>query len=238
ICSLVSANGPSAISTSPPRTDTVVASLTGRSWLPSSRTPRRSISSTQASVSGPIRALSSGLSSVPSATQTSIMYFTVSSTALIMIPRVVPGVLPARAGRGERQPPAGAAGLAGPVRSAPDPVRVPGTRRRGRFVLQGLHPLGNDRPVEVRVHGVLLDRGPGTPGIVGHPHDETRRPGWTPRTEISWGRNDAGQAAASGPVRVRWAAGPKTGGASPGTRPSPRRPRPRRTAPGRLRWPG
>src|SRR5262249_20902854 len=174
ICSLVSANGPSAISTSPPRTDTVVASLTGRSWLPSSRIPRRSISSTQASVSGPTRALSSGLSSVPSATQTSIMYLTVSSAALIMIPRAVPGVLAARASRGDRQPPTGAAGLPGPVRCAPDPGRVPGTRRRGRLVPQGLHPLGNDRPVEVRVHGVLLDRGPGRPGIVVTP---TTKPG-------------------------------------------------------------
>src|SRR5215468_3058482 len=77
ICSLVSANGPSAISTSPPRTATVVASLTGRSSLPSSRIPRRSISSTQAPVNGPICALSSGLSSTDSSAQTSIMYFTV-----------------------------------------------------------------------------------------------------------------------------------------------------------------
>src|SRR5215469_3158703 len=46
---LVSANGPSLTSTSPPRLRTVAAPLTDRSGSPCNRTPRRSISALQAS---------------------------------------------------------------------------------------------------------------------------------------------------------------------------------------------
>src|SRR4051794_13857612 len=70
-CSLVSANGPSDSTTSPARTCTVVASLTGRSRDPNCRTPRASISSTHA-VGEP----SGSLTSIDSSTQTSIMYRT------------------------------------------------------------------------------------------------------------------------------------------------------------------
>src|ERR1700761_5984077 len=61
ISSLVSANGPSVSTTSPPRTRTVVAlSLRCSSW-PRTRTPRPSISSTHASVSGPMFFVDSGV---------------------------------------------------------------------------------------------------------------------------------------------------------------------------------
>jgi hypothetical protein len=60
ICSLVSANGPSLTSVSPSRTRTTAVSRIGRSGPPSSRTP--CISASQASVAGPIAALSSGVS--------------------------------------------------------------------------------------------------------------------------------------------------------------------------------
>src|SRR5207253_4699354 len=46
-CSLVSAKGPSVVSTSPSRTRTVVASVVGRRRSPPPRTPRLPISSTQ-----------------------------------------------------------------------------------------------------------------------------------------------------------------------------------------------
>jgi hypothetical protein len=50
---LVSANGPSAITTSPPRTRIVVASCTPASSWPCTRTPRPSISLIQASIVWP-----------------------------------------------------------------------------------------------------------------------------------------------------------------------------------------
>src|SRR5260221_7677705 len=77
ICSFVSANGPSATRTSPPRTRTVVASLTGRRRSPSTRTPRPPISSTQASVELTMSEVSSGLSSTDSSPQIITMYFIV-----------------------------------------------------------------------------------------------------------------------------------------------------------------
>src|SRR6185437_7200461 len=78
MCSLVSANGPSAISTSPSRRRTVVASLTDCSWLPSNRTPRESISSVQLSVSFSRAANCSDVSLVAGSAQTNSMYFIVS----------------------------------------------------------------------------------------------------------------------------------------------------------------
>src|SRR5215472_8924512 len=80
ICSLVSANGPSLTRTSPPRTRTVLASLTGRRRPPASFTPRASISLSQASTA---RAAaepgtsesSSGLSSAVSSRQWNSRYF-------------------------------------------------------------------------------------------------------------------------------------------------------------------
>src|SRR5262249_7706286 len=75
ICSVVSANGPSATSTSPSRTRTVVASLTGRRPWPNRRTPRPSISSTQAWVELSSSACSSGVSSTDSSRQIISRYF-------------------------------------------------------------------------------------------------------------------------------------------------------------------
>src|SRR5205823_8843417 len=61
ICSLVSANGPSDVSTSPSRTCTVVASVVGRRRSPPWRTPRAPASSVHLAYSAMTAAPSSGL---------------------------------------------------------------------------------------------------------------------------------------------------------------------------------
>src|SRR6204780_1907201 len=96
--SLVSANGPSEISVSPPRTRTVVASLWS-SARPSRRTPRPSISATQASMSMP--PVASAGSTVGSM-QTIIRYFTVASCC--PVPGIVPFAPPTNGNPPDRHP--------------------------------------------------------------------------------------------------------------------------------------
>src|ERR1700722_13567066 len=84
--SLVSANGPSEISVSPPRTRTVVASFRS-SARPSRRTPRPSISAHHASMSMP--PVASAGSTVGSM-QTIIRYFTVPPAVLRVLPFAPP----------------------------------------------------------------------------------------------------------------------------------------------------
>jgi hypothetical protein len=87
ITSLVSANGPSVSSISPPRTRTVVAADGSASTLPVTRRPAASLSATQTLMSGTRDSSVSGSVSV----QTNIMYFMAFHSLRVGFTRVTNG---------------------------------------------------------------------------------------------------------------------------------------------------